>query len=83
MSAGHLSDERILAGIAAVAHRHLNFQGPLFLKSRLLEDLELDSLKSLTLALEIENHFQVCLDEEGGIETVADLVAAIRKQLDE
>ena len=83
MSAGRLNDERILEGIAAVARRHLGFAGPLLLDSRLLEDLELDSLKSLTLALEIENHFQVCLDEEGGIETVADLVAAIRGQLDE
>ena len=83
MSTGLSSDECILAGIAEVALRHVGFTGPLFLRSRLREDLGLDSLKALTLALEIENHFQVCLNEEGGIETVADLVAAIRENLDE
>ena len=82
MSSDQHSDEHILAGIAEVARRHVGFTGPLALESRLLEDLNLDSLKSLTLALEIENHFKVCLDQEGGIETVADLVAVIRKHVD-
>jgi acyl carrier protein len=50
---------------------------------RLVEDLELDSLKRLTLALEVENHFQICLDEESAILTVGDLVEIIRERLDE
>jgi acyl carrier protein len=48
------------------------------------EILGLDSLKLLTLAVEVENRFRICLDpeDEAGIETVADLVAIIRRQLD-
>ena len=49
----------------------------------LVEDLELDSLKLLTLAVEIENHFRICLDEEdeAAIETVADLVHTIERKV--
>lgn len=69
-------------GIAEVARAHLDWKGKLSPDMRLVEDLELDSLKSLTLALEVENHFQVCLDEEAGIVTVGDLVKIIRERLD-
>jgi acyl carrier protein len=77
-----LTDFDVLAGIAEVAHRHLGWQGRLAPEQRLVEDLELDSLKMLTLALEVENHFRVRLDPEAGIETVGELVAAIRERLD-
>lgn len=77
-----LSDEEIMVGIAEVARTHLEWSGELRPDLRLVEDLELDSLKSLTLALEVENHFQVCLDQEGDLIRIADLVGAIRKQLD-
>lgn len=77
-----LSDEEIMAGIAEVAQAHLEWSGELRLDLHLVEDLELDSLKSLTLALEVENYFQVCLDQEGDLIRIADLVGAIRKQLD-
>jgi acyl carrier protein len=70
-------------GIAEVARAHLDWNGELSPDMRLVEDLELDSLKSLTLALEVENHFQVCLDEEAGIVTVGDLVKIIRERLDD
>ena len=50
---------------------------------RLVEDLELDSLKALTLAVEVENRFKICLDPEieGRIKTVDDLLKAINEQL--
>ena len=40
-----------------------------------------DSLKALTLAVEVENRFQVCLDpdRDGELVTVADLVTAVRR----
>ena len=76
------SEAEVLAGIAAVARAHVGFQGELHPELRLVEDLELDSLKMLTLALEVENHFRVCLDQEAAIETVGDLVAAIREARD-
>jgi len=77
-----LSREEILEGIAEVARAHVGWEGVLHPELRLVEDLELDSLKSLTLALEVENHFRVCLDEEAGIVTVGDLVTAIEGHLD-
>lgn len=75
-------EAEVLAGIAEVARAELGWQGQLTPELRLVEDLELDSLKMLTLALEVENHFRVCLDPGAGIETVGDLVAAIRERLD-
>jgi acyl carrier protein len=52
---------------------------------RLVEDLRLDSIRLLTLAVEVENRFRVRLDEldEGGIETVGDLVATVKRKLGE
>jgi acyl carrier protein len=79
-----MTDREILEGIAAVARAHVGFEGALRPDMRLVEGLGLDSLKLLTLAVEVENHFRICLDpeDEAGIETVADLVAIIRRQLD-
>ncbi len=77
-------DERdILAGVAAVAREHLAWSGPLLPEMRLIEDLNLDSIRLLTLAVEVENRFRVCLDEmdEAAIATVGDLVAAVRRKL--
>jgi len=74
-----VSDGSILAGVREVAREHLRWTGPLRPEMRLVEDLGLDSLKLLTLTIEVENRFRIRLDEqtEAGIETVADLVAAI------
>ena len=71
----------ILGEIAEVARLHLGWDGDLQPSLRLVEDLELDSLKGLTLALELENHFRVRLDQEAGLVTVGDLVAAIERHL--
>ena len=73
----------IIEGITEVARAHLGWDGELRPEMRLVEDLELDSLKRLTLALEVENHFRICLDEEAAILTVGDLVEIIRERLDE
>ncbi len=77
-----LTRQEILDGIAEVARIHLGWEEPLNSELRLVEDLELDSIKSLTLALEVENHFRVCLDEEAGIFTVGDLVRVVEEHLD-
>lgn len=78
-----MNDDQILAGIAEVARQHLQHRGPLDPAMRLVEDLELDSIRLLTLAVEVENRFRVCLDEEDdrAIETVGDLVAVVRREL--
>jgi len=78
-----MSDEAILAGIQEVARLHLAWEGKLAPEMRLIEDLRLDSVRLLTLAAEVENHFRVFLDEldEGAIATVGDLVSVIRRKL--
>jgi acyl carrier protein len=80
-----MSFEAILAGVAEVARVHLGWEDPLTPDMRLVEDLRLDSIRLLTLAVEVENRFRVRLDEldEGGIETVGDLVATVRRKLGE
>jgi len=80
-----MSEAEILAGIAEVARAHLGWEEPLTPDMRLVEDLRLDSIRLLTLAVEVENRFRVRLDEldEGGIETVGDLVATVRRKLGE
>lgn len=71
--------DETLAAIEEVARTHLGFSGVLRPELRLVEDLELDSLKALTLAVEVENRFQICFDPviEAELETVGDLVRAV------
>lgn len=78
-----VGDSAILAGIGEVARAHLGWEGEVTPEMRLLEDLRLDSIRLLTLAAEVENRFRVILEEEdeAGIHTVGDLVAAVRRKL--
>jgi acyl carrier protein len=78
-----MDHDEILAAIEEVARLHVGFTGALRPEMRLVEDLELDSLKALTLALEVENRFRICIDPEleAKLETVGDLVGAVRQLL--
>jgi acyl carrier protein len=78
-----MTETEILAAIADEARRHLAWEGELDPDLRLVEDLELDSIKLLTLAVAVENRFQVRLDPDRDHEliTVRDLVHAIQQQL--
>jgi acyl carrier protein len=71
-----------LAALEAIARGKLGWQGQLTRDTRLVEALALDSLKRLTLVIEVEDHFKVCLDEgdEASIETAGDLLDAIRRK---
>lgn len=73
----------VLDGIAEVARRYLDWSGPVRREMRLVEDLELDSMRLFVLAAEIENHFEITLDEteEGRLETVGDLADLIGRKL--
>lgn len=75
--------DTILAGIERIARDKLGWKGTLDPGMRLAEDLELDSIRALTLAVEVENRFRVKLDQEdeAAIATVGDLVAAVRRKL--
>lgn len=78
-----MTDQEILDAINAVAAEHLDATNAVTLESKLVETLELDSIRLLTLVVELENHFQICLEEgdEEGVETGADLVALLRTRL--
>jgi acyl carrier protein len=79
-----MTREEIQAGIVAVAREHLGYSGAFDPGLRLVEDLGFDSLKLLTLAAEVENHFRVTLepDEEAGIATLGDLLDLLAAKLD-
>ena len=79
---GAVTDNDILNGIREVARTHLGWDGELTPTLSLAEAMALDSLRRLTLVVEIENRFRVCLDEEdeAEIQTVGDLVQAIRRR---
>lgn len=78
----------ILRGIEEVAREHLDLIDEsgrprrLHLDLRLVEDLALDSIQLLTLAVEVENRFEICMDpeDEEGIETVGDLAAVVARK---
>ncbi len=78
------SKERVLEGIQTVVAEHLDVHEPLPLEARLLEDLELDSIRLMTLAAEVENHFRVILEpeDEERIKTVSDLVDIVASKLE-
>ena len=78
-----MTDNEILDAISGVARDKLDLDRELSVDLRLVEDLELDSIRLLTLAMEIEDHFEICLDEadEESIQTVADLVGVVRRKL--
>lgn len=78
-----MSDAEVLDGIRQVAREHLDFEGDIALDTPLAQALELDSIRMLTLVVELENHFQVILEEgdEDGIETVGDLVRVLKARL--
>lgn len=78
-----MTRDEILRGVGEVAREQVGFDGPLEPGMDLVEDLALDSIRLLTLAVEVENRFRVCLDEEdeAAITTVGDLVAAVERKL--
>ncbi len=80
-----MTEAEILAAVEEVAREHVGWPGRLRPEMRLAEELELDSLKALTLAVEVENYFRVCLDadSEAQIVTVGDLVATVGRKLEE
>ncbi len=75
-----LEESEILAGVAEVARTHLGWNGALSRDMPLAAALALDSLRQLTLIVEIESRFRVALDDEASLETVGDLVSMIRRK---
>ena len=74
--------ERIFEELRALLRRELNWEGDLRPDQRLVEDLGLDSLRLLTLAVTVENHFEISLDpqDEADLRTVSDLLEVIERK---
>lgn len=78
-------DAGVLAGIADIARRSLDWNGHVSPGMPLVETFDLDSLRQLTLVVAIEDRFRIRLDDqdEGSIATVGDLVDVIRRKIAE
>ncbi len=78
-----MTNDEILHAISEVARDKLDLEVELHRDMRLVEDLQLDSIRLLTLAMEVEDRFEICLDEEDeeAIVTVADLLDVVGKKL--
>ena len=75
----------IFEPIKQILREHCGVREVIELDSRLQEDLGLDSMGLLTLALETENHFELCLDEPPdqppqSVREIVDLVALRLKE---
>ncbi len=72
----------IRAALAEIA-AGLGYEGSFGPGLRLVEDLRLDSVGLLTLSVEVEDRFHVCLDaeDEAAIRTVGDLERVLRAKL--
>ena len=80
-----LTEVEVLAAIADVAREHLRHVGPIAPDLPLVEALALDSLRRLTLIVEIEDRFRIRFDaqDESSIRTCGDLAALIGRKLAE
>lgn len=76
-------EQELLRELEAVAREHLEWRGALAAETRLVEALGLDSLRLLTLVVEVENRFRIRLaeGEEAGIETAGELARLVRAKL--
>ncbi len=71
--------------VRIILAEHCGITDPVTESSRLQEDLGLDSMGLLTLALETENHFELCLEEppDQPPKTVGELVGLVDQRLKE
>lgn len=71
--------------IVEILRRECRVEGPVSAETRLVEDLGLDSLQFLALAVALENRFRLPLDEdpERPPATLGDLQSLVQQRLDE
>ena len=71
--------------VRSILAEHCGVTEAVELDARLQEDLGLDSMGLLTLALETENHFDLCLEEppDQPPQTVGELVGLVDQRLKE
>lgn len=75
-------EKAVLLAVTGIARRHLGWEGELSRDQSLADSLGLDSVRFLTLVVELEDHFRICFgeDDEAGVATVGDLVDLVRRK---
>ncbi|RME01003.1 MAG: acyl carrier protein [Deltaproteobacteria bacterium] len=75
----------ILSEVGKILQEACGVRGPITSETRLAEDLALDSVGLLTLALEVENRYELFLEEDplDPPQTVGDLVELVERRLAE
>ena len=75
----------VLEVLQTIATRELDFAGPVLPAMRLKEDLQLDSMQLIVVAVGLENRFRVKLDEAdaGVLLTVSDLCRLVIRRVGE
>ena len=78
-----MTRNQILDRIRYVARERLEVSAFFDLDTNLLRDLQLDSLKQLSLVVELENEFEICFEpeDEAGLETVGNVVDLVQRRL--
>jgi acyl carrier protein len=78
-----MTGAEILSTVRELLRAQLGYEGPVAPESELAADLGLDSVKLLTLVVELENAFRVALEPEEGetLATVGQVVALIERCL--
>jgi acyl carrier protein len=79
-----MNRNEILDRLRELLHREIGYRGPVEPESELAADLGLDSLKLLTLVVELENSFKVAIEPAEGEEpptTVGQVVDLIERGL--
>ncbi len=77
--------DEVLAVISRIAEHELEIARPVTAGERLAGDLELDSMGLTIMAVGLENHFRIKLDEGdgGALDTVEDVVALVLRRVRE
>ena len=80
-----LDPAQVLAAMHDIARTELDYAAPIALTQRLNEDLHLDSMNMIVMAVGLENRFRIKLDEQdaGQLITVGDLVTLVVRRAQE
>ena len=79
------STQAVLRQIQHIAETELGHDGTISLSHRLIDDLGIDSLGAIVLAVGLEDHFRVRLQEQdaGEVTSVADLIRLVQRRHEE
>jgi acyl carrier protein len=80
-----LDPAQVLAAMHDIARTELDYVATIALTQRLNEDLHLDSMNMIVMAVGLENRFRIKLDEQdaGQLITVGDLVTLVVRRAQE